>query len=251
MARRSQYPCPHWSILFPLASFLFLAGCAEEAPEEQVDVARPVKTLVVATPETSGERKFPARIEAVRKAELSFRVPGKVQELNVKEGDEISESQVLAKLDTTDFEIVLADRQASYDRNLKDYNRAKEFIKGGFLSRTDFDKKESEFKSARAALRQAKQDLAYTELKAPFDGLLARRYIERFEQIQAKQPVFSLRGTDQLEFIFDVPESIVKMLQLETEVPVYSWRCPSAATSPRAGRGPIFHSSSGWAFRPS
>jgi multidrug efflux pump subunit AcrA (membrane-fusion protein) len=90
-----------------------LAGCAEEVPEEQVEVARPVKTLVVAAPETGGERKFPARIEAVRKAELSFRVPGKVQELDVKEGDEVSEGQVLAKLDTTDFEIVLADRQAT------------------------------------------------------------------------------------------------------------------------------------------
>lgn len=174
MARYSSSFFAERSVLFPVLSLLsLLAGCAEEASEEEVDVARPVKTLVVEAPEAGGERKFPARIDAVRKAELSFRVPGKVQELNVKEGVRITEGQVLAQLDTTDFKITLADRQATYDRTLKDYNRAKELVKNGFLSRTDFDKKESEFKSAEAALRQAKQDLAYTELKAPFDGLLA------------------------------------------------------------------------------
>lgn len=213
-----------WRMLLPVVALLVLSsGCAEQAEEEEVDVVRPVKTLVIAAPEAGGERKFPARIDAVRKAELSFRVSGKVEELNVKEGDPVTEGQVLAKLDTTDFEIALADRQATYDNARKDYERAKELVEKGFLSRTDFDKKESEFRSAEAALRQAKQDLAYTELKAPFDGLLAKRHIERFEQVQVKQQAFSLRGTEELEFVFDVPEGIMKPLEVEeVEIPVYA-----------------------------
>ncbi len=222
MYSRNRSCFRHWPFVLPVLSLLLLGGCAEESLDEAVDVARPVKTVVVPAPAEGGERKFPARIEAAQKAELSFRVPGKVQQLDVKQGDQVSAGQVLAKLDATDFEITVADRQAVFDKARKDYLRGKGLVDDGHISRTDFDRMESEFKSAGAALRQAKQDLAYTELRAPFDGRLAKRHIERFEEVQAKQPVFSVRGTKTLEFIIDVPEDLIKPIDLDADVPVYA-----------------------------
>jgi len=57
------------------------------------------------------------------------------------------------------------------------------------LAGSDFDAKEGEFKNAEAALARAEQDLAYTELKASFDGIISKRYVEPFEEVQAKQAV--------------------------------------------------------------
>jgi len=74
----------------------------------------------------------------------------------------------------------------------------------------DFDRLEAEFKSAQAALETAQQDLTYTELKAPFDGSVARRLVERFEEVQAKQPIAVLQNVNRLEVKFDVPESIIR-----------------------------------------
>ena len=189
---------------------MLLGACAEKEPVQQVEPVRPVKTLLIEAPETGGIRKFPARIDANRKAELSFRVPGKVQDLLVKEGDQVTEGQEVAILDPTDYQIVVNDRQASYSAANNNFQRARELIKDGFISQMDYDRLEAEFKNARAALETARQDLAYTSLKAPFSGSIAKRHIQRFEEVQAKQPVLSLQNVQLLEVKFDIPESIVR-----------------------------------------
>ena len=84
--------------------------------------------------------------DSLNKAELSFRVPGTIQELPVKEGDRVEEGQLLAALDPTDFEIAVKDAQASFDRADSDYKRAQELVKKDFISRSDFDAKEAQYK---------------------------------------------------------------------------------------------------------
>ena len=192
---------------------LLLGACAEKEQAEVPEPVRPVKTMLIEVPATGGVRNFPARIDANRKAELAFRVPGTVQELLVKEGDQVTEGQEVAKLDPTDFQIVVDDRQATYSSASKNFDRAKGLIEKGFISQTDYDRLEAEFKNARAALGTARQDLAYTSLKAPFPGSIAKRHIQRFEEVEAKQSVLSLQNVQLLEVKFDIPESIVRSIR--------------------------------------
>lgn len=96
-----------------------------------------------------GHRRFPARIEAARRAELSFAISGRLQEILVKEGDPVREGQTLARLDPTDYKIVLKDRQASYDNAKRNFDRASELVKTGAISRIDFDRTESNLGSDR------------------------------------------------------------------------------------------------------
>jgi len=173
---------------------------------------------------SGGVRHFPARIDSLQKAEVSFRVPGKIREILVTEGQQVKKGQVLARLDDTDYRIVLKDRQAAYDRARKDFERARELIKKGYISRTDYDKLEANYKSAEAAFKAARQDLSYTELKAPFDGTVARRYVQQFEEVQARQPVFALSDTSSLKVVFDVPENIIQSIRHGTDrKPVEVW----------------------------
>jgi len=204
---------PLFRLLSASLPVLLLLACSEPPPPVEEEVPRPVKTLLIEAPESSGVRNFPARIDAHRKAELAFRVAGKVQELLVKEGDRVKEGQEVAKLDPTDYQIVVNDRQATFDNAEKNFGRAKELIKKGNISKMDYDRLEAEFKNTQAALNTAKQDLAYTSLKAPFTGSIAKRHIERFEEVQAKQEVLSLQDVTKLEVKFDVPESIVRGLR--------------------------------------
>ena len=92
----------------------------------------------------------------------------------VKQGD------VVAKLDPTDFQIAVDNKQATFTRAEKDYERGKKLVKEGHISKRDFDGLEATFLSTRAEFNLAKQQLDYTELKAPFDGVIARRHIQSF-----------------------------------------------------------------------
>lgn len=211
-----------------IASVITLSACdtgIDEAPGEKV---RPVKSLVVGDPGMGGERRFPGRIESAKRVELAFRVAGTLKELPVKEGDEVSVGAVIAKLDESDFRTTYDDRKAVFTRTKADYERAKELVKDGFISRVDYDKVESDYKSARATMRQAELDLSYTTLKAPFSGSIATRYVQNFEEVQARQPIIALRDLDLLDVKFNVPESLVIRLSEEgvesedPDVPVYA-----------------------------
>ncbi len=194
---------------------LLLAGCdGDPAPAAVVSV-RPVKTYTVGGGVADVRRSFPARIEAARRAELGFRVSGTVKDLLFKEGDNVPEGATIARLDPTDFKLVLADREAVFNNAQRNFTRAEELIHAGNISRLDFDRMEANFKSADAALRQARQDLAYTELKAPFSGRLAKRYVERFEEVMAKKSVVSLQQSDALDVKIDVPEVLVRSIRAE------------------------------------
>ncbi len=191
-----------------LVPFL-LAACGEEEQIVQEEVARPVKTIVIADEAGAGIRRFPARIESSRRADLSFRVAGKVEEIRVREGERVSIGDTIARLDPVDYKLAVDDRRATFERAQKDFDRASELIKTGFIPRQQYDRRESDLKSAEAALRRAERDLGYTELKASFDGEISRRYVEAFEDVKAKQPIVAMRDIESLEVKFDVPEQII------------------------------------------
>ncbi|MCU7842993.1 MAG: efflux RND transporter periplasmic adaptor subunit [Candidatus Thiodiazotropha sp. (ex Monitilora ramsayi)] len=195
-----------------LASTL-LTACSKPPPPPSAEVVRPVKTFLIETAGTGGIRSFPARIDAGRKAEMSFRVSGKVAKLSVKEGDRVDKDQVVASLDPTDYRIKYNDRKANFDKTEKNFKRAQELVKKGNISKMDFDRLEADYKSATSALESAQQDLNYTKLTAPFSGNIAKRHIQAFEEVQAKQIIFDLQDLTQLEVKFDVPENLLRGIQ--------------------------------------
>lgn len=204
------------AILLPL---MFLLACSgEDAGQDAgAGVVRPVKTFIVSGGEADLVRSFPGRIEASKRAELGFRVPGTVAQILVNEGDGVAEGQVLARIDPTDYEIVLRDRQATFDNAERNFKRATELIGSGNISRLDYDRMEANFRTASAAMAAAKQDLIYTTLKAPFSGRIAKRRVERFEEVVAKQTVFSLQQIDSLDVKLDLPESLVRSIRMEQD----------------------------------
>jgi RND family efflux transporter MFP subunit len=190
-----------------------LAACSDKDKTTEAPATRPVKIVIVEGGTADAMRTFPGRVDASKRAELSFSVSGRLQEILVKEGDVVEKDQVLARLDSADYALVYEDRKATFDNSQANFKRGKELVADGNISRMDYDRMESNFRSASAALSQAEKDLEYTVLKSPFRGRVAQRMVENFEEVQAKQIVFSLQNTNQLDIIIDVPESVVRMVR--------------------------------------
>jgi RND family efflux transporter MFP subunit len=199
-------------VKFAIAAGLLTIGACSESPEPQAMApgSRPVKIFTVDAGVGAEIRRFPASIEATKQAELSFRVAGQLAALPVREGDMVAEQQVLAQLDPTDFKIALEDRQAAFDNAQRNFARAAELIESGSISQLDYDRMEAEFRTSRAALAQANTNLSYATLRAPFRGRVARRFVDNFEEVQAKQSIVYLQDTDMLDVIIAMPESVVR-----------------------------------------
>ncbi|USE38445.1 efflux RND transporter periplasmic adaptor subunit [Endozoicomonas sp. SCSIO W0465] len=186
----------------------FISGCNQAQPEPE-ELLRPVRSIIVNAPESGWVKEFPATVDAVQKARLSFRVAGKLRDILVREGEFVNEGDEIARLDQVDFDIQLTDRQASYEVAKADYDRARKLIEKGAIARAELDNLKAKVSTASSQLQAAQQELDYTILRAPFNGRVARRYIDNYEEVSAKQEIISLQDTSALLVAMELPESVL------------------------------------------
>ena len=80
---------------------LMVGGCGKKEVEEPAPAVRPVKVFSVGGIE-SGKLTFPGTVEAGEKAAMSFRVPGRLIELPIKEGQDVEKGALIGRLDPKD-----------------------------------------------------------------------------------------------------------------------------------------------------
>jgi RND family efflux transporter MFP subunit len=81
------------------------------------------------------------------------------------------------------------------------------------VSKADFDKYKSQADIALARLQDAQNRLSDTYLRAPFEGVVALRYVENYEDVMAKEPIVSFQDISEVEVLVDVPENIMSSLK--------------------------------------
>lgn len=218
-----------------VAVFLtLLAACEgrQEAQEASTE-PRPVKMMTVGEAAQITERSFPGTVRAAKRAELAFQVSGTLTRLSVGEGQEVREGEVLAQLDQRDFENSLRSAQgqfgnvrAALESARSEYERILRIRKQdpGATSesmvvkrREAMDRASAEMESAQAAVDAARDRLGYTSLHAPFSGIVSRRHVENFQEVQAKEPIVSLDDISSLEILVDLPESVVARINEPSE----------------------------------
>jgi RND family efflux transporter MFP subunit len=205
---------PHPSrVLFVSAFFLLIAACKEEAPPPRPEVARPAKLFTVEAPGANYVRSFPGEVQATDEAELAFRVGGELVEFPATRGLQVQQGDLLARLDDADYRAAVDQAQAQYDLAKSQFDRAAELVERQLVSLADYDQKNAMMKVRQSNLTRARNNLDYTRLIAPFDGVVARRLAENFESVAAGQVVLVLQTGDMVDVIVDVPESIVARME--------------------------------------
>jgi RND family efflux transporter MFP subunit len=183
------------------------------ANPDPTPVMRPVKVMQISLGTGVRERILPAEVRAAARAALSFRVPGQVAVLEVHPGDAVKAGQLLARLDPAIYEQQLEVAKAQFELARLLFERAENLVDQGVVSRSDFDKSQSDLRVAQAALDKANADLAYTRLLAPYDGVISRRYLRLFEYAKAQEPVLGIQTESAIDVSFQLPEQFVAMLQ--------------------------------------
>jgi RND family efflux transporter MFP subunit len=218
-------PLHHAFILLvaTLHSVLLLMGCGQEEPQEPF--IQPVMAIQVANPSDMAKRAFPGRAKASREVNLSFRVSGPLIAFPVDVGDQVKKGDVVCRMDPRDFETVLGtvagqlgQAKAILTRAQADLIRVTNISKQdpGAISQVSIDETRQRRDSARAKVKSlqstvatAKDQLRYTRLRAPFDGVVVETYVENFETVVAKQPIVRILDPSSIEFVVSVPETMI------------------------------------------
>jgi RND family efflux transporter MFP subunit len=201
-------PAPWRFLLIGLAAVV-LGGCGEPPTPAPQPGPKRIEVIRLQAPERVVQRSFPGHVRAAERVDLSFNVPGRIVELYATEGKRVEKGELLAKLDARDYESRLRAAVAEYEKAEANYERARKLLQGEYISKAEYDQLKAARDVAAAKVTTARKSVADTELRAPFSGVVAKRYVENFTEVRAKQPVLSLQDVENLEIVVDVPEQFV------------------------------------------
>ncbi|MBT1444327.1 efflux RND transporter periplasmic adaptor subunit [Shewanella sp. JM162201] len=194
-------------ILLAILPLFSLVAC-RQAPEI---ADKPVRVAVYTIPQTDNQvnRVFNGVARAQDLTALAFRLEGRVARIPVTKGQTVKAGDVLALLEKSDFQIALNDRNARLDVTRKQAERSKILVDQKLMAQAEYDQMNAQYLVARAEARQAELMLEYTELKAPFDGVIGDVFIESFENVQPGKAVMSIHRTAQIEVDVQVPDLLI------------------------------------------
>ncbi len=195
-------------------SIVLLAACSNDQASEDAPV--PVRPAKIVLPLPVGEhatRVFPGTIESSKQSDLAFRVGGQLKTLVARPGMSFKQGDLLAELDDSEYRNTVLDRQAKYALSKSQYEKILKLREQNHVSDTTVEEAEANFKAAQAALASAEDNLRYTRLLAPFDGVVTTLNTENHQVVNAHETILSLRVEDRLDVRFNIPESLLGKLR--------------------------------------
>jgi RND family efflux transporter MFP subunit len=82
----------------------------------------------------------------------------------------------------------------------------------------DIEAKEAEIRSLEASSTAAKNQWVYTYLRVPFDGRVVAKYVQNYEDVQAKQPIVRLLDASRIEMVVSVPEGTISLVPFVKDI---------------------------------
>ena len=117
--------------------------------------------------------------------------------------------------------------QAEYDRSVANLKVAQADVESANENLTklkagarveDVAAQEAELRSLKSAVENAKNQLAYTTLAAPFDGTIASTFVKNFQSVQANQLIVRLVDKSSIEVTISLPEQSIHLVKYVTKI---------------------------------
>jgi membrane fusion protein, multidrug efflux system len=226
------------------ALLLLIIGCAAQA-RPQTEVASPrVPVRLVEVRSGLAPRRLAGTVSASSHALVSTRITAAVSRVLVHEGDRVARGAVLVRLADTDVRAQLAAARVVLETTEAAERRAVVLARGGHLPASALDAAQAQRAQAQGQVSALRETLAYTEVRAPFDGTVLARLVSAGDLVGPGQPMVELSG-ELLEIVALASEeearSVAPGQTLSFEVGGVRGEASVSAVSP--GGDPVTHRS--------
>jgi RND family efflux transporter MFP subunit len=213
-----------------ITALITLNSCSSKAhlhPEPNSDA--PI-AVTVATPLSGGEASIniSGQIEAAQSANISTRVMGYITTLKVKAGDHVNKGQLLATISNQDMvakraqaDAMIAEAQAALKNAQKDFERFSALYKQQSATAKELDNVTLQLASAKSRLEAAMQmrneasaQLNYTNLTAPFSGIVTQKLADAGSMANPGMPLLTIEQAGSYQVSASVPENTIDKIKL-------------------------------------
>ncbi|MFQ5718567.1 MAG: efflux RND transporter periplasmic adaptor subunit [Acidobacteriota bacterium] len=191
------------------------AGGPSAGKEPDTLAAVPVQTAEVTQQSIANYIETNGTLEAEYEIDIVARTTGPVVELAAEEGDRVHEGDLLARLDDKELRTQLEVTRVDLHEARLAFERARNLQKNALISSESFDQSESALEAAQAQFDGSTVQLGYTEIRAPFDGLIVRRYVDFAQHVATGDALFRLSDFTPLLCPIQVPERELRRLHAQ------------------------------------
>lgn len=167
-------------------------------------------------------------VKSETEATLSAQRTGRVVELLVEEGDVVKAGALIARLDLTEESVqtenALAQSKATYEEAGKNLSRSEDLFNKGMISQQDFDAVRRAYDVAKSQYQASVADAGvkreYSVIRAPFDGVVAKKSTERGELLLPGKQIVTIVNPDKIYVLATIDEVDVGKLRLGQPVTI-------------------------------
>ena len=206
-------------VLAVIALTVAVSGCSEEKAETK-EIIRPVKVVEVAGKGEARRLDYAGSVRARTEMNLGFRVAGKITERVVNVGDRVKPGDRLARIDPTDYQLAVESAEATLFAAEKQVQttsltkeRAAQLFTKSFSSKAEldqatllYDQAISTRDAAASSLSQAKNQVAYADLKSDQSGIVTAINADVGQVVGTGTPVVTVAVDGEKEIEVAVPE---------------------------------------------
>ncbi len=218
--------------LTSFVAVIFLTSCGKTPPPPD-PVIRLAVTFVV--PEVNGQiqRSFSGLVDSVRGTGIAFEVGGRVVEVIAKEGKRYQAGELLARLDTSEFQNQLNAANAQLIEARQALRRSQQLIETGNAAQSQLESAIARERAAQSSYNSAKKVIEDANLKMPYTGVIGSVMIDPQMVIGGGQTVMTIQGEGAKEFEIGVPAEIIGSISTGMKGIIRMGSLPGASFSAR------------------
>jgi RND family efflux transporter MFP subunit len=219
-----------------LAAGLLVLGCEDaEQPASATPPSATLESVIVQAEHMPLERRLDGTIEAVNQGTVAAQTAGRVAEILYDVNDFVPAGAVIVRLRATEqragllqAEAALREATARQKEAQTRYERIANMYESNVVAKATLDEAvatrdaaDARLAAARGALQSAREGVTYTEIRAPYAGVVTKRHIEAGETVSPGTPLVSGLSLQYLRVAVDVPQSIVEQVRRIRKAAVY------------------------------
>ncbi len=205
-------------LLLSFALLVTVTGCSKSAPPATANAsASPTAVVQVASVISVDQpilTELTGTVRPVRRATLAAKVMGTISEMPLGLGQRVKAGDLLLTISAAEITARVAQAQSQLNVVQRDLTRERELLALGASTTDTVRGLEDRFAMTAAMLREAETMLGYTELRAPFAGVIARKFVQAGDLAAPGQPLVELEGADAFHIEAGIPDSLAAHLVL-------------------------------------
>lgn len=224
---------PHILKLALVLAAIFLAGCRDNIRESlPADLsAVKVRAEALQARQQLAPEDVPGTVRPRVRAAVEAKVSGRISGIPVIEGQQVSQGQLLARLDVRELQARLDQAKAVKEEADREFKRYSLLVKERAAAQADLEAAQAKARVADATVREMETMLGYAEVSASFDGVITRKLVNTGDQAVPGRVLFEIEDPGTLRLEINLPEALVDSVKIgeQYQVSIAALREPLTA----------------------